>query len=224
MLTSTYTLVALSIEQNAVRGALQALADELRALPGDYATLAASRAAQLCTSLRRAVDNCHWRKLDKFLVPVLRHSSGAAGALLQDLERLSAEASAAMALAEACVGGGERPVDRERFCGAVEACIAALRQRLEREEHELFPLARGTVGDDAWFAIANQMLAHDAYVQERRGHGHPAHPKHGHAHGNVHGSAHGHARARHGLADGGRIEREPPHPEARRHPRLSIAN
>jgi hemerythrin-like domain-containing protein len=218
MLTSTYTLVALSIEQNAARGALQALADELRALPGDDAALAPGRAAQLCASLRRVVDDCHWRKLDKFLVPVLRHSSRAADGLLQDLERLSAEASAAMALAEACVGSGERPVERERFCAAVEACIAALRRRLEREEHELFPLARGTVRGDAWFAIANQMLAHDAYVQERRGHAHrhPASGQHGHAH--VHG------RARLGLADGARFERDLPLPEARRHPNLSAAN
>lgn len=168
MLTSTYTLVALSIEQTTVRVALQSLADELLTLPGDYTTLAASRAAQLCASLRRVVDNCHWRKLDKFLVPVLRRSSPAAVELLDDLEQLSLDAVTAMTVAEACVGDGDRPVDRDRFCGAVEACIAALRSRLEREEHELFPLARCTVGVDAWFAIANQMLAHDAYAQERR--------------------------------------------------------
>jgi hypothetical protein len=60
-------------------------------------------------------------------------------------------------------------VPRDVFCGAIECCVAALRRRLEREEHELFPLARAAVGGDAWFAIANQMLAHDAHAQERRG-------------------------------------------------------
>jgi hemerythrin-like domain-containing protein len=183
MLTSTYTLVALSIEQTTVRVALQSLADELRTLPGDYVTLAPNRAAQLCTSLRRVVDNCHWRKLDKFLVPVLRRSSVAAAGLLDDLEQLSFDAAAAMAAAEACVRAGDRPVERDRFCDAVEACIAALRCRLEREEHELFPLARGTVGSDVWFAIANQMLAHDAYAHEHRsvprGSVAPARPRHG---------------------------------------------
>jgi len=54
MLTSTYTLVALSVEQTTVRAALQSLLDELRALPGDFSTLAAGRAAQLCTALRQA--------------------------------------------------------------------------------------------------------------------------------------------------------------------------
>ena len=205
MLTSTYTLVALSIEQTTVRVALQSLADELRALPRDYATLASSRAAQLCASLRRVVDNCHWRKLDKFLVPVLRRSSPAAASLLADLEQLSLDAAAAMAEAQACVGEGERPVDRDRFCNAVEDCIAALRSRLEREEHELFPLARAAVGSDAWFSIANQMLAHDAYARERR-----AAPKAGVAP----------SQPRHAFPD-----RDPLQPEfGRRHSTLSIAH
>ena len=168
MLTSTYTLVALSVEQTTVRAALQSLLDELRALPGDFSTLAAGRAAQLCAALRQVYDNCHWRKLDKFLVPALRRSTAAADGLLEELERLSGRAAAAMGAAEACVGGADRPVPRDVFCDAVEGCIAALRCRLEREEHELFPLARAAVGGDAWFAIANQMLAHDAYAQEHR--------------------------------------------------------
>lgn len=167
MLTSTYTLVALSIEHTTVRAALQVLADELLALPAGYATLASARAVHLRDGLRRAVEDCHWRKLDKFLVPVLRHNAAAHG-LLGELECLSRDAAAAMGEADACVGDGDRPVDRARFGDAVEACIAALRRRLEREEKELFPLARGSVGGDAWFAIANQMLAHDAYAEERR--------------------------------------------------------
>jgi len=168
MLTSTYTLVALSVEQTTVRAALQSLLDELRALPGDFSTLAAGRAAQLCTALRQVYDNCHWRKLDKFLVPALRRCTAAADGLLEELERLSGQAAAAMGAAQACVGAADHPVPRDVFCDAVECCVGALRSRLEREEHELFPLARAAVGGDAWFAIANQMLAHDAYAQERR--------------------------------------------------------
>lgn len=188
MLTSTYTLVALSVEQTTVRAALQSLLDELGALPGDFSTLAASRAAQLCATLRQAYDNCHWRKLDKFLVPALRRSTALADGLLAELERLSGQAAAAVGVAEACVGAADRPVPRDVFCDAVERCIAALRRRLEREEHELFPLARTAVGGDAWFAIAHQMLAHDAYAQERRGDARrPRHALAGHAGPEAHG-------------------------------------
>ena len=169
MLTSTYTLVALSVEQTTARAALQSLLEELCALPGDFGTLAAGRAAALCAALRQVYENYHWRKLDKFVVPALRRSTAAADALLAELDGLSGEAASAMDAAAACVGAGDQPVPRVPFCGAVERCIAALRRRLEREELELFPIARGAVGFDAWFAIANQMLAQDAYAQEKRG-------------------------------------------------------
>ena len=169
MLTSTYALVALSVEQTAVRSALQSLASELHALPDDTCSLAPGHSAGLCAELRQVMDDCHWRKLDKFLVPALRRCTEAADGLLLDLEQISRAAADALAAAEACVDAGARGLDRDRFQDAAERCIAALRRRLEREEHELFPMARSLVRGEAWFAIANQMLAHDAVARERRG-------------------------------------------------------
>jgi hemerythrin-like domain-containing protein len=169
MLTSTYTLVALSVEQTTVRSALQSLARTLHGLPDDGGTLAPGQAAALCAELRQVVDDCHWRKLDKFLIPALRRATGAADGLLCDLEQISGSAADSLAAAEACVDAGGRGVDGDGFREAVERCIAALRCRLEREEHELFPLARTLVSGEAWFAVANQMLAHDAVARERRG-------------------------------------------------------
>jgi hemerythrin-like domain-containing protein len=169
MLTSTYTLVALSVEQTTVRSALQSLVRELHALPDEGARLVPGQAAQLCAALRQVVDDCHLRKMDKFLVPAVRRVTSAADGLLRDLEQISRTASDALAAAEACVDAGARGVDRDGFQDAVERCVGALRCRLEREEHELFPLARSLVRGEAWFAIANQMLAHDAVARERRG-------------------------------------------------------
>jgi hemerythrin-like domain-containing protein len=169
MLTSTYTLVVLSVEQTTVRSALQSVARGLHALPDEDATLAPGQAAQLCAELRQVVDDCHARKLDKYLVPALRRDTCAADGLLRDLEQISNAASDSLAAAEACVDAGVRGVDGASFREAVERCIAALRCRLEREEHELFPMARSLVRGEAWFAIANQMLAHDALARERSG-------------------------------------------------------
>jgi hypothetical protein len=44
MLTSTYTLVVLSVEQTSARSALHTLLDDLHALPGDMSTLVTGRA------------------------------------------------------------------------------------------------------------------------------------------------------------------------------------
>ncbi|MGB9107525.1 MAG: hemerythrin domain-containing protein, partial [Telluria sp.] len=171
MLTSTYTLVSLSVEQTTVRGALHALVRELHALPDDGGILAPGHAADLCAGLRRVVDACHARKFDRFLVPALRGHTGSADGILQDLEQLSRAANAALSAAEACVDAGGRGVDHGDFRDAVERCATALRRRLECEEHELFPLARSVVRGEVWFAIAHQMLAHDACVREQRGDG-----------------------------------------------------
>jgi hypothetical protein len=52
---------------------------------------------------------------------------------------------------------------------AVERFCMALALRFDREERELFPIARGVIAGEAWFAVANQMLAYDAYRAEHRG-------------------------------------------------------
>jgi hemerythrin-like domain-containing protein len=171
MLTSTYALVSLSVEQTTVRAALHALVRDLHALPAEAGILVPGHAARLCAELRRVVDLCHTRKFNRFLVPALRGHTGAADGILKELEELSRTAAAALAAAEACVDAGRRGVDCGDFQDAVERCAAALRRRLESEEHELFPLARSVVGGEVWFAIAHQMLAHDACVREQRGDG-----------------------------------------------------
>lgn len=169
MLTSTYTLVALSLEQTTVRTALHSLVRDLRACPDDAGVLAPGRAAQLCAELRRVVDHCTWRKLEKFLVPALRRLTETADGLLSELEQLSRNAADTLAAAEACLDAGVRGVHLDNFRDATERCTASIRRRLEREEHELFPLARSVIRDDVWFAIANQMLAHDAAAHEKHG-------------------------------------------------------
>lgn len=170
MLTSTYTLVALSVEQTRVRAALHALDEAVATLPGSH-DVAPARAASLYARLRDVYDHFHWRKLDKFLIPALRRCDAAFDGLLRELEELSQEAARAMRVAHACMEFGQHGahIDAHAFGHALHTCIAALRHRLEREEDELFPLARSVVGVDAWFAIANQMLAHDAYTKESRG-------------------------------------------------------
>jgi hypothetical protein len=104
-------------------------------------------------------------------VPALRRLTETADGLLHELEQLSRSAADALAAAEACLDAGVRGMHVDDFQEAVERCTAAIRWRLEREEHDLFPLARSVIRDDVWFAIANQMLAHDAAAREQRGTG-----------------------------------------------------
>ena len=163
MLTSTYTLVALSVEQARTRVALQALLERWRpaAWWGEPPTAHQYDAA--CEALRQVSDACQWRKLDKFVLPALRRRGVDAVALLAELDALSRRAHAARMVAQAAAAAGD-----PGCLAALEECCELLLERLEREERELLPLARAVIPGDHWFTIANQMLAHDTVQNEQR--------------------------------------------------------
>lgn len=181
MLTSTYTLVALSVEQARMRVEVQALLERWRpaAWWGEPPTMRQYEGA--CDDLGRVSEACHWRKLDKFVLPALRRRGGRAATLVAELDALGRSAAQARQAARAAAAEGD-----PGCLAAVERCCQLLLERLEREERELLPLARTMIPGETWFAIANQMLAHDSYQHEQRGSamgppggipppGHPAH-------------------------------------------------
>jgi hemerythrin-like domain-containing protein len=171
MLTATYTLVALSVEQTSVRTSLQSLQKLLHSTLRQQAALSPMQVEVACDTVRRLYENCHWRKLDKFLIPALRRASSVADKLIDDLDALSKAAADAMDAAMQAVDTATLDSEARvrQFCVALERFCGALLERLEREERELFPMAGSVISGEDWFAIANQMLAHDAYQQESRG-------------------------------------------------------
>jgi hypothetical protein len=93
-----------------------------------------------------------------------------AGQLLQELDCLSKTAADAMAAALRADGAAlDTQVRVMYFCAAVDDFCIAILNRLQREEEELLPLARAVISGETWFAIANQMLAYEAYQYDSRG-------------------------------------------------------
>lgn len=170
MLTATYTLVALSVEQAKVRVSLQSLQQLLQTNFIHQSALTAGQVNYACDVVKRLYESCHWRKLDMFLIPAIRNATSEAATLLQDLDELGR--AAADAVGVLAIKLGATAVDTAskvaQFCSTVEAFCSATLRRLELEEQQLFPVARSVISGEAWFSIANQMLAHDAYVQESR--------------------------------------------------------
>ena len=168
MLTATYTLVALSVEQTKVRNSLQSLQDLLRANLAHQSTLSAGQISSAVDTVRRLYDSCHWRKIDMFLVPAIRNATDQANALLRELDDLARTAADAVGHTAVRVGAAalDTPAAVRQFCDAIDTFCSASLRRLEREEHDLFPVARAVISGEAWFSIANKMMAHDAYVQD----------------------------------------------------------
>lgn len=170
MLTATYTLVALSVEQGSIRASLQSLQKLLFTNFINQPALHAGQVGHACDTLQRLFHNCHWRKIDMFLIPAIRRATREADPLLDELDSLSAVAGKAVAAVSAQVAAA--PLDNEsavkRFCDAVSAFCDAMLQRIEREEQALFPFARTVISGEAWFSVANHMLAHDAQREDER--------------------------------------------------------
>ena len=170
MLTATYTLVALSVEQTSMRVSLHAVQQLVQKSYARQSALTEGQADYVCDTLRQLYEGCQGRKLDRFLLPALRRAGAEAEPLLCELDMLSR--SAAESLAAACRLAGSAIDEKDlvdAFCMAVERFCAAFALRFDREERELFPIARGAIAGDAWFAVGKQMLAHDAYRDEYRG-------------------------------------------------------
>ncbi len=170
MLTATYTLVALSVEQASVRMGLKSLQQLIHTNFAHQGVLSPSQVTQACDAVRRLYESCHWRKLDMFLIPAIRRATNTADALLQDLEELGRAGADAVGLL--AIRLGAMPVDTpakvRQFCAAIEAFCSATSQRVDLEEQRLFPVARSVISGEAWFSIANQMLDHDAFVQDNK--------------------------------------------------------
>ena len=170
MLTATYTLVALSVEQAHVRTSLQTLQKTLHGNLLHQSALTPQQVRGACDAVRRIYDNRHWRKLDRFVIPAIRKATREADQLLQDLDELGRAAGDAVGVLAIRLGAKaiDSPVAVMRFCAALEAFCSATLERLEREEKDLFPVARAVISGEAWFSIANAMLAHEAYLQDSK--------------------------------------------------------
>ena len=170
MLTATYTLVALSVEQANVRVSLQSLQQQIDNNFVHQSALTPGQVGYACDAVKRMYESCHWRKLDMFLIPAIRSATRQADELLQNLDELGR--AAADAVGVLAIRLGATAVDAfakvSQFWDAVEAFCSATLKRLELEEKFLFPVARSVISGEAWFSIANQLMAHDAYLLETR--------------------------------------------------------
>ncbi|MBB3222539.1 hypothetical protein [Pseudoduganella umbonata] len=186
MLTATYTLVALSVEQANVRLSVLSFQKYVQSTLTRQQSLTLAQLEYACETLERLYQACSWRKVELYLIPALRQATQRADQLLDELSRLNglaldvvrrlkdgagrAAPHGVLAGREDHAASGEEPQfgHVSAFCEAIDSFCTTLLQRLEKEEKELFAIARSAICGDAWFAIANKLLAHDAQVAEAR--------------------------------------------------------
>lgn len=170
MLTATYILVSLSVEQASIRMSLLAFQKYMQVQLRQQSRLSLAQLQYTGDWLNRLYQGGYWRKVEMYLIPAIRQATPHADGLLNELNGLNHAALESINLVQQRAGAALDSSEQqaEQLCAAIDAFCAALLQRLEKEERELFALARKVIVGEAWFAIAYQFLAHDARAQEAR--------------------------------------------------------
>jgi hemerythrin-like domain-containing protein len=169
MLTATYALVAMSVEQTSIRSSLAALKKSIKNYLGGRQEGDEVRVQFLLKKIARLHQRCQWRKVDMYLIPAIRRVTRKADQLLAELESLSLLGLSMLRsirnrLAQAVT---QRSVKWEDLSGAIELYCNTLLKKLEKEELELFSVARKEISHEEWFSIAEKFLMHDEKERER---------------------------------------------------------
>lgn len=172
MLTATYALVGLSVEQAAVRVGLLAFQKHVHGIWLRQPAISLAQLQYACDTLRRLQQNSHWRKIHSYLMPAVRQATRQADGLLEQLEQLHHQALELVAGLQArtshLAARAAASLPSRQACASVDDFCRLLAQRLDLEELQLFPMARRALNGEAWFSIANQFLRHDAEMAEMR--------------------------------------------------------
>ncbi|MNU64742.1 hypothetical protein D3C71_540270 [compost metagenome] len=170
MLTATYILVSLSVEQASIRMSLLAFQKYMHVQLRHQSQLNLAQLQYAGDWLSRLYQGGYWRKVEMYLIPAIRQAAPHADGLLNELNGLNHAALESINVVQQRAGAAidHSESQAEQLCAAIDAFCAALLQRLEKEERELFALARKVIVGETWFAIAYQFLAHDARAQEAR--------------------------------------------------------
>ena len=170
MLTATYILVSLSVEQASIRMSLLAFQKYMQVQLRQQSRLSLAQLQYTGDWLNRLYQGSYWRKVEMYLIPAIRQAAPHVDGLLDELNGLNHAALDSINVVQQRAGAAidHTELQAEQLCAAIDAFCAALLQRLEKDERELFVLARKVIVGEAWFAIAYQFLAHDARAQEAR--------------------------------------------------------
>jgi len=163
MLTATYVLLTLSIEQKKERHFISRLLQHVQSIarrPQEIDPVFIESQLKELTSFAEAR---HQRKVEACLMPALRAADSNCTALMNDLETLSRLGSAMLNAVHKCLRRAmRRSASQGKFlCRTIDLYCQNLLKRLDKEEQELLPLAQKVISSDEWFEIGTQFLAQE---------------------------------------------------------------
>jgi hypothetical protein len=168
MLTLTYALVALSVEQKKVQGRLLELQQGLQKERSHINVGGRTELESLLADFVLLDDACRSRNIELYVLPAIRSATQEADALLADLETMTSIGRITLRNLRTKLRnvGQHGAYDFNDFIDCLESYCQNLMKRLTTEELQILPLAQRVISNDEWFDIAAKFISHES---ERRG-------------------------------------------------------
>ncbi len=166
MLTTTYSLIVFSAEENGTRTKLASLRDHLQQRMKDITVLDHAVVDEVLTQLNHFHECAQCRKIDIYLINRMRKMTLHADSLLAELESMSLLIlnilrSIRGKLVQALEQGGLRVLELRE---AVELYCTTMLKKVDKEENALLPMSSRILTAEDWFQIARQLLSHNAHI------------------------------------------------------------
>lgn len=163
MLTATYVLLTLSIEQKKERHFISRLLQYVQSISRRPQEIDPAFIESQLKQLTSFAEARHQRKVEACLMPAVRAAEPGSTALINDLETLSQRGSAMLNAVYRCLRRAmRRSASQGKFlCKTVDLYCQNLLKRLDKEEQELLPLAQRVISSEEWFEIGSKFLAQD---------------------------------------------------------------
>lgn len=173
MLTATYSLVALSVEQENARYGLSALQQDIKHSAEEVQDTDPVGLQSTVDKLSEFEQYCHRRKVEMYIIPAIRKATREADSLLAELDSLSMTGLSILRSVRdrLRLAFEQGIVKAEELCNSMQLYCTNLYQRLVKEE-ELFQIAQRVISIEEWFAIAAKFLSYDAENDQRKRYAH----------------------------------------------------
>jgi len=170
MLTFTYSLVTLSVEQKKAKNVLTAVQQHFQNFPKEQKCIDQNCFESTLDQLTRLDESHHRRNIELYVIPAIQKTTREADPLLAELDSLSLQSEDILKSVRDRVNPAfqRSNVDIEELCSAMNTYCQNLLQRLEKEEEELFPIAQRVISNEGWFTLASQFISHNEEMHADR--------------------------------------------------------
>jgi hypothetical protein len=164
MLTLTYALVALSVEQKKVQGSLLELQHRMQREKSRGVLADMRNFEALWTQYMRLDEACGLRNIELYVLPAIRSATAEADSILAEIDALTSMGRIILrnvgARMRQAFAQGALEVDD--LCNSLEMYCQQLMKRLAMEEMHVLPIAQRVISSDEWFDIAAQFISHES--------------------------------------------------------------